>query len=238
MKIKIDQSVFNMFPNYLRGVVLALDINNSGINDELSNDLKKNEYFIRTSQDFSDYKNHPNIRVWRDAFQSFSFNPNKFPPAISNLVKRIQNGSCIPYINKVVAIMNNVSLQYITPVGGDSIDLISGDLCLGIAQGSEKFIPLGNNSTIEQPKKGEVIYYNTSNYEVFCRAWCWRNSDTTKIMPNTKKVIINIDGLPPLIRDDIEHATTLLASKVEKFCGGITKTFILSKENQQIEFND
>ena len=63
------------------------------------------------------------------------------------------------------------------PCGGDARNVIEGDLRLGIADGTENYVPLGQPDVLEHPQPGEVIYYDTATKDVFCRAWCWKNGN-------------------------------------------------------------
>ena len=123
-----------------------------------------------------DLKTDPLAAVWNDAHRQFGSNPNKFPPAHCALLKRVQKpGARIPFINKVVAIMNINSIRDITPVGGDDVIRANGSLELRYADGGENFAPLGSPDINEQPVAGEVIYVVPESKVVMCRRWNWRN---------------------------------------------------------------
>ena len=61
-----------------------------------------------------------------------------------------------------MAIFNCISLKYLLPCGGDDLNVIEGDLRLGIADGTENYVPLGQPDVLEHPQPGEVIYYDTA----------------------------------------------------------------------------
>lgn len=78
-----------------------------------------------------------------EAFSGMGIKPKKNPPSVINLVKRCRAGKPLPFINPLVAIFNCISLKYLLPCGGDDRNVIEGDLRLGIADGTENYVPLG-----------------------------------------------------------------------------------------------
>ncbi len=52
-------------------------------------------------------------------------------------------GGEIPHISNLVYIYNLISLKYRTPVGGEDLDRIDGNIFLKFAEGDERFVVLG-----------------------------------------------------------------------------------------------
>jgi len=105
---------------------------------------------------------------------------------------------------------------------------VDGDFILGIADGSESFIPLGSNLN-ESPEKGEVIYFDGLTKNVMCRRWNWRNGDRTRIVETTKNIVINVDCLPPHNRETAMQARDELADLLIQHCGATLTTAELHK---------
>ena len=150
-----------------------------------------------------------------------------------SLIKRIQKGGGFPFINSVVALFNYISIKYLVPCGGDDLKTIKGNLRLGFAKGNEIFIPLGEDKS-ESPEIGEIIYFDDQNLSVMCRRWNWRNGDFSKITENTKKMVINIDGIGLADRKLIEEARDELAGLLIKHCGAKLKTDCLDRDKNEI----
>ena len=136
---------------------MAKKIQNHGHSQELS--AKLNQAIAQPASQPIDMKIDIRIIDWNQAHRQFNSNPNKFPPAHSALLKRVQKpGARIPFINKVVAIMNYNSIIDVMPVGGDDVIQAGGSLELCYAKGDEIFRPLGNPENVEHPDPGEIIY--------------------------------------------------------------------------------
>jgi DNA/RNA-binding domain of Phe-tRNA-synthetase-like protein len=161
-------------------------------------------------------------------------NPNQQPPSVAGLIKRIRNGGDIPFINKLVAIMNTVSLANIVPVGGDDVSATSGHLSLTLASGDERYRPLGKPERAETPAPGEIIYEDEIRHEVLCRGFCWRNAHLTRILPETEVVAINVDGLDPVGKANVERTRDDLAAMMKEYCGGTLEVHLLSKDHPEV----
>ena len=205
MLYEIEQAVFERFPGYARMAVVAEGVDNTREIPELAELLAQCEEGVRRD-DLEDFWHVPVLETWAEAFSGMGIKPKKNPPSVINLVKRCRAGKPLPFINPLVAIFNCISLKYLLPCGGDDLNVIEGDLRLGIADGTENYVPLGQPDMLEHPQPGEVIYYDTATKDVFCRAWCWKNGNRSKLMPETTNAVINVDAMPPLPLATAEQA--------------------------------
>jgi DNA/RNA-binding domain of Phe-tRNA-synthetase-like protein len=233
----IDSQLFQKYHGYVRGLVIVRRaINTESPIDEVDRMLKGAQKIVRQRADLETVAAHPNIAAWREAYRAFGAKPTEYPSSIEALVKRVRRGDEVPYINTLAAICNSVSLRYLVPIGGHALDpLADGTLGLGFAQGDEDFAPLGSN-TIEHPEPGEVIFtYNTST--VLCRRWTWRQGEFSKLQRTSTAVEINVDGLPPVTRADVELISNDLATLVGLYCGNApTEVGLLSEETPSVEW--
>lgn len=218
----VEPAVFEMFPAFRRGVVVATGIDNSSPDPETGRLLA--EAAANASADSA------KIGVWNAAYRKFGADPDKHTPSIRFLFQQIQKGKPPRSISKVVDLFNIISLRWAAPCGGDDLAALEGgDLLLGIARGDETFAPLFKPAAVEHPSPGEVIYYTPQTRRVLCRRWTWRNADFSKITPETKTVAINIDMMmPPFTAADLDSALGDLAEMLRRFCGGEVRTHVLS----------
>lgn len=229
-KVIIDQEIFDQFPDFKRGIIIVKDIENALGNKRIKKPLNK-EIESRMGTNCVE---HEFVKAWDEAHVKFGSNPNEFFSSIKSLLNRIQQGGGFPFINSVVALFNFISIKYLIPCGGDDVDTIEGNLHLGFAQGDEKFIPLGSDET-ESPEPGEVIYFDDQAKNVMCRRWNWRNGDFTKITENTKKIVINIDGIGPVPESLIVEARDELAALLKEHCNADLTTDLLNKDKREVE---
>ena len=229
-KIIIQDELFDLFPDFYRGVVLVKNITNQKSNKRIRKLLKKEidrHVDIDESQD-------GRILVWDEAHRKMGSNPDTFFPSIKYLIQSMKPNRSLPFINSVVALFNYISVKYVLPCGGDDIARIEGNLVLGIANGTERFIPLGGEIE-ERPYSGEVIYYDDYSNNVMCRRWNWRNGDITKIEVDSKKIVLNIDCLPPTSSDTGNEARDELAELLKLHCEADVETMHLDYSTREID---
>jgi DNA/RNA-binding domain of Phe-tRNA-synthetase-like protein len=241
MIYRIDSQLFSKYPGYVRGLVsVRRTVNIESPIDEVLRMLIGAQHTVRQRADLEPIASHPSIAAWREAYRAFGAKPTEYPSSIEALIKRVRRGDEVPYINTLAALCNSASLRYLVPIGGHAIDVMSpdGELRLGFARGDEDFMPFGGapqSGRIEHPDTGEIIFtYNTRT--VLCRRWTWRQGEFSKLQRTTTAVVINVDGLPPVTRADVEAISRDLATLAGMYCGGApTEVKLLSADNLQAE---
>lgn len=236
MRYSIDDAIFDMFPQYCRGVVVAHGFDNSTPVTELTRMLDEETGKVAADPSVT-ASTHPKLTPWQDAYRRLGANPSKETPSICFLVNQVKAGKRIRSISPIVDIFNIFSLRLLIPCGGDDLlSLEGGDLKLCFATGSEVFSPLFKPTAIEHPVPGEVIYMTPQTNRVLCRRWNWRNADFSKILPQTANVVINLDAmLPHISRDEVAEAAIAMAALIQTQCGGNATSTVLDRNKSSLE---
>jgi DNA/RNA-binding domain of Phe-tRNA-synthetase-like protein len=231
---RVDESIFNVFPDVVLGIIIARNINNSGERSEIISALRQEEG--KTVERFGGVSTseHPQILPWREAYRKFGAKPKDYPSSVENLIKRVSKGYSLPHINLLVDIYNTISIRHIVPVGGEDLDKIKGDIELVFATDHEPAIRLLGEPEDRSPKAGEVIYKDDAG--AICRRWNWKEADRTKFTEATKNAVIVIEGLPPVSRLQIENILKELSALIGEYCGGNISTVIIDKDHREYEF--
>jgi DNA/RNA-binding domain of Phe-tRNA-synthetase-like protein len=229
-KIIVKNELFKLFPDFYRGIVIAKDISNQRSDKRIRRMVKKEI----DRQIAIDETKDPRILAWNEAHRRFGSDPDTYLPSITHLLKSMRPNKALPFINSVVALFNYISLKYVTPCGGDDVDRVEGNLVLGISDGTELFIPLGETSE-ERPFSGEVIYYDDRSKNVLCRRWNWRNGEVTKITPESKRIVINIDCIPPVSPDTGNEARDELAELLKLHCNAEIETTFIDAGKREVD---
>jgi DNA/RNA-binding domain of Phe-tRNA-synthetase-like protein len=227
----ISDEIFALFPEYMRGVVLAYDVTNTESPPSITEMLRAAEVSVRDRLSLEELTVHPRIASWREAFRRAGIKPSEFRASVEAMTRRVLRQQELPTINALVDIGNILSLRHVLPIGAHSIDVISDDLVLRRASGEEEFVPFGSDQ-VEHPEPGEIIFVEGNT--VLTRRWSWRQSNHTLTLPRTTAVEFNIDGLPPVTKSDVEGICQELVELVQKFCGGQMRHEILSRQNPRI----
>jgi DNA/RNA-binding domain of Phe-tRNA-synthetase-like protein len=233
MRYTAAKEIFEMYPGYVRGVVVTRGVaNREQQNAEILALLREAEATVCQRADLEDISQHPRIASWRAAYAQFGARPSKFHSSIEAMVRRVRKGGELPYINDLVALGNSISLRYLLPVGGHDVGVAENDLWLKLAQGDELFTPFGTD-IVENPEPGEVVYLEGK--QVLCRRWTWRQAQHTILTPESRHVAINVDGLPPVTARETETICEELAGLVRKFCRGEVACRYLREDNPVVE---
>ncbi|MBN2031719.1 MAG: hypothetical protein JW836_00465 [Deltaproteobacteria bacterium] len=235
VQVRIEEFIFREFPSFRRGLVVATGLENRGRFPELED--KFNDEELHGAVKAVDLKNDFRVVAWSDAHRRFGSNPNKFPPAHAALVKRVQKGGVnLPFINKVVAVMNYNAMIDCIPVGGDDLERAGKLLSLRRAKGDEIFVPLGYPDLREKPDPGEVIYVAEDSGEIMCRRWNWRNGHVTRITEETGIMLMNIDGLGEGSEERAVATRDRVALMLERYCSARTTVALLTPSQPSWSF--
>jgi DNA/RNA-binding domain of Phe-tRNA-synthetase-like protein len=227
----VASQIFERFPGYVRGVLIAHQVKNGPSPADLVGLLREAEDSVRARISPEQIAEEPFIKSWREAYRAFGAKPAEFRSSVEAMARRVLRGDELPAINALVDIGNVISLRHLIPVGGHAIDLLNGDVELRFATGDEEFIAFGTTE-MEHPLPGEVIF--TEGNTVLTRRWTWRQGTHTLTLPETTALEFNVDGLPPVTRTNIEEACAEVAGLVQRFCGGTTRIDYLTAETPRI----
>jgi DNA/RNA-binding domain of Phe-tRNA-synthetase-like protein len=227
----ISQDVFAKFPGYRRGVVLAHGVHNLPSPRELVDALRQAEQELCTRLTPETIISHPRIESWREAYRSLGVKPSEFRPSVEALARRVLKGDPLPTISTLVDIGTLASIRNLMPIGAHAIDHVTGDIGLRLASGAETFEPFGAE-VVEHPLPGEIVF--VEGEVVLTRRWTWRQAKHTLVVPETTAIEVNVDGLPPLTRPEVERICQEVAELVAHYCGGTLRWELISADNPVI----
>jgi DNA/RNA-binding domain of Phe-tRNA-synthetase-like protein len=233
MKLLIDESIRNKYPDLRIGIVTASNVDNENYSDELEKYLKEQFLiFSHKYNDVSEFLNEKNIICWQDTYRSFGVNPKKKKPTAEALLLRTIKNGFIPHINAAVDCYLAAETLFCLPIGGYDLDRVYGDICLKIAKGGEPFIGVGSDSE-ELIDTNEVIY--ADNKRVLTRRWNYRDCDYTKIDVYSKNIALFTEApYNKISTDEIESTINRIAFNIEKYCGAQTNVMVLANHQNEL----
>ncbi len=149
----ISPEIFDRYPGYCRGVVLAFDVHNGLSPETLIQMLREAEETVRRQTTIESIAEHPRIKPWREAYKAFGAKPSEYRSSVEAMARRALRNDPLPSINALVDIGNIISLQHLLPVGGHSIDELTHDIALRFATGEEDFVPFGSTERSSTPSR-------------------------------------------------------------------------------------
>jgi len=224
----ISQELFDKFPGFCRGVVVATGLTNRASPADLTAALREAEAALPSILNIDTILENPKISNWREAYRSIGIKPTEFRPSVEALARRVLRGESLPSISTLVDIGSLVTIRHLLPTGAHAIDHLKGDIELRFASGNETFEPFGTD-IVEHPAPGEIIFADGDI--VMTRRWTWRQAKHSLVVPETTAVEVNLDGLPPFTQTDVETICTEVAGLLEKYCGGTSRFEVLTKDH-------
>ena len=221
-KFIAEESFWELFPDagvgiiVVRGMKGAVDVpaEDSDAIAKLLREANEQANQYLTSSTISE---NAVVRTWREAYQKFKTKKGA-RCSIENLLKRVLKGNPVGSITPSVDIYNAISLKYALPVGGEDIDKFVGDFRLGITQGGDAFLPLGEDAD-DPTLPGELCYRDDAG--AVCRCFNWRDGQRTALGDDSKNAILVIECVDPARIDDLNAALDEFAGLMERYLGAV-----------------
>lgn len=216
-----EDSFWNLFPQAVIGVVVAEGMKPASEvpqedADEIARLLDRANIGAERHLTSDTISENAPVKAWREAYRAFKTKKGA-RCSIENLLKRVLKGKPVGSITPAVDIYNAVSLTYALPVGGEDIDAFEGDLRLGLTEGGDAFLPLGENESDDPTLPGELCYRDDAG--AVCRCWNWRDGVRTALTDTSKNAFLIIECVEPERVEDCQAAIDELASLVERYLG-------------------
>lgn len=233
MKFIVEKEIFNKVSNLYVGVVVAKGIDNSKSYPVIDNLLK--EAMCLAEKNFLDKKVKESelIIPYREAFQKFDINPNKYQCSVEAMFNRISKGKQIPNINPLVNLNNAISLKYTLPMGTHDLSKSEKDIEMRYSKEGDIFKPMNGEET-ETPEKGEIVY--AVGNQVRTRRWTWRQSEEGKIDSSTNYVFFPIDGFKEFNDDKVKLAVEELTKVLKENFNCTIVSGYVDKQNPVFEW--
>ena len=231
-KFQYDAEILARFPELVGGVILAEDLSNSETPGSLLEAYLNEQHTALGRIGQTPLGEIESLAAWRRAFRAFGVNPTKYRSAPEALLRRLTKKGDIPSINTLVDLGNLVSIRYALPVAILDTRTIQGALMVHFADGSERFMPLGQDE-IEHPDLGEAVFSDETK-RVLARRWCWRQSDDSAATADTTGAVITVEAQHATGRVDVESALDALLGLLQRYTGGRYTSAVLDANQPSI----
>jgi len=233
MRYSVDPSVFEINPNIKFGLLVGRSLKNSETMPYDQARLREAEEKLRESYQDSQVRELLNISLYRTIMTTVGINPNKYPPSVEAMFKRIIKGTSLPAINALVDLCNAISVEQMISLGAHDLADIHEDLEVRFAKEGDLFLPFGATE-YETVDLGELVF--TSGNKVQTRKWIWRQSELGKTTINSKDLFFQLVGF----EDDKSASLNKAMEEIERLIidrfGGTCKRYLVDQNNRCIEF--
>ena len=215
-RYRVAPEVYALNPGYVLGVMVFDGCDNARVVPEVTALLREAEAQVRASA-ATPVTEWPEVVAWRDAYRRFGAKPAEHRSSIEAMLRRVLKPDALPAINTLVDLGNALSLRHRLPVGVHPIPSLPREVALRVACEGDRFV-VADGAEPESPAPGEVVL--ASGRDVLTRRWTWRQAVITRTLPETTRVFVNFDVLPPVGRRALDAAMRGMADAVGAFCGG------------------
>ena len=163
-------------------------------------------------------RDEPVFRAYRDFFWSGGVDPTKTRPASEALVRRILSGGKLPQISTAVDAYNLASARSGIPIAAFDAGELAGDLELRFARDGERFFGIGMEKPVVLPPNQVIM----TDPEQVIAIYPYRDSDATKVTPQTRNIRIVTCGVPKIGREKLVEAYDLCAGYLAEYAGGVS----------------
>lgn len=138
-------------------------------------------------------------------------------PASENLIKLLIKNHGMFFINQAVDIYNLISLESKLALGAHNIDHVDGDVTLRFTDGTERFVPLGQQNPI--PVNAHEYSYCDDANEVLCRLEI-RQVQKTAVDESAVNVFYIVQGNEATPDEYLRQTAQQIIDTTVKYCGG------------------
>jgi DNA/RNA-binding domain of Phe-tRNA-synthetase-like protein len=233
MKYTIDKSVFELNKDIKFGILIGENIKNSETTPSDEERLRQAENKMREKIKPEDLRSLHNVELYRDVMMKSGINPNKYPPSVEAMFKRIIKGGQLPVINALVDLCNAVSIENGISLGGHDLRDIHQDLEVRYSRKGDIFLPFGAEEYEDVPE-GELVF--TSGNVVQTLKWVWRQSELGKLTNESSNVFFQLVGFEYNDDSTLKKAMDEIENLVINRFNGRVKRFLVDMSNDSIEF--
>ncbi|WP_312810678.1 phenylalanine--tRNA ligase beta subunit-related protein [Sedimentibacter sp.] len=233
MKYTIDKSIFNLKPNIKFGIIVGHNIINSETSDEDEQRLRDAENKMRNEISQEQLRELHNVKNYREVMTETGINPNKYPPSVEAMFKRIIKGGRLPVINALVDLCNAISIEQGISLGGHDLKDIHEDLEVRYSRNGDIFLPFGCEE-YEDVQENELVF--TSGNVVQTLKWVWRQSELGKITLDSSDVFFQLVGFECEKDSSLYNAMEDIESLIINRFKGNCKKYLVDIHNNSIEF--
>lgn len=244
MRFSVAPEIFEQFPDYCVGGVMASGLTNQGAASEfisqfLQNEVKNSRRRFATGEAMAGGSNPltslAGIEAWRNAFKKAGIKAGDYQSSVEALMRRAIRAETLPSINPAIDVVNAISLKFLVPLGGHDVDKLKGDFEVRLAREGDMFAAL-DSETSEAVPSGEPVYADAA--EVRTRRWVWRQGRNARVDAGSKNIFFPIDGWEGLNEKDVKEAANLLKEILSAELGATCRVYYLNKNHPEADLSE
>lgn len=212
----IDPAVKEKYPSINIGIALIKGISIKKSDTRLTNEISQ---FVSSQANLSNevISSYPEVLAYRKLYKQMGVDWHSRRPSPEALLRRISQKKDLYQINTCVDAYNLVVLKHRISVGAFDYDKFSFPTIMRFPKPGEEILLLGDKEPTKF-KPDEIAYFDQNGgYNI---DFNYRDSQKTAVSGNTKDVLLNVDGVYDITREQVEKSLKESIDIIIKYCGG------------------
>jgi DNA/RNA-binding domain of Phe-tRNA-synthetase-like protein len=216
----IDDEVRRKYPSINIGIAVIKNVRIEKSNPELRESINEfiNSRSALTNEEIGSY---PEIISYRKVYKEMGVDWHSKRPSPEALLRRISKGKSLYQINTCVDAYNLVVMRNRVSSGAFDLDKISFPTVLRFPKEGEKILLLGDEVPTKYDIRELAYFDNEGGYNIDLN---YRDAQRTAVSTDTKNILINIDGIYEITREQVKKTLQETIEEIIKYCGGTLET--------------
>ena len=212
----ISPEMAQKYPSLNIGIAIIKGVNIKKNNPELSKEI---ELFTKSQDGLNNeiISSYPEIQSYRKIYKEMGIDWHSKRPSPEALLRRIALKKGLYNINTCVDAYNLIVMKHRVSSGAFDLDQVKLQTVLRFPREGEEILLLGD----DQPTKYKLIdlaYFDQiGGFNIYFN---YRDAQRTAITEKTSNILLNIDGIFNITREQVELSLKENIEIITKYCGG------------------
>ncbi|OGK08397.1 lysine--tRNA ligase [Candidatus Roizmanbacteria bacterium RIFCSPHIGHO2_01_FULL_35_10] len=212
----IDPKMAQKYPSINIGIALIKGV----IIKKNHPDLRKEiDEFLKSQAGLNNeiISSYPEIQSYRKIYKEMGLDWHSKRPSPEALLRRIALKKGLYNINTCVDAYNLIVMKYHVSSGAFDLDKIKFPTVLRFPEEGEKILLLGDDEPTEYKPIDLAYFDQNGGYNIYFN---YRDAQRTAVTEQTKNILLNIDGIYDITRNQVEKTLKESIEIITKYCGG------------------
>ncbi|MBP9690650.1 lysine--tRNA ligase [Candidatus Woesebacteria bacterium] len=215
----ISSTMSQTYPDTCVGIAIIKGVSIKPSSAELDVAVEETAASVTTTTE--QINEFPELLAYRAMYKKMGVDWHSRRPSPEAILRRMAQGKGFPRVNTCVDAYNLAVVKNRVSVGAFDLTKFAFPTVLDISKGTESIHLLGNEEA-KSIEAGEVFYADQNG--PYNLDFNYRDAIRTAATPESTDLLINVDGIGPITRAQVEHTLQEAVDLITRFCGGTVTT--------------
>ena len=216
----ISSEMAKKYPSLNIGIAIIRGITVKKNDPDLAKEI---EEFVKSQENLTTQKIglFPEIQSYRRIYKEMGVDWHSKRPSPEALLRRIARKKGLSEINTCVDAYNLIVMKYRVSSGAFDLDQMKLPTVLRFPKQGEEILLLGDKEPTKYNPADLAYFDQVGGYNIYFN---YRDARRTAVTENTKNILLNIDGIYDITREQVEKTLKESIEIIIKYCGGNVET--------------